>query len=74
MYLNCSTQGDFKKQYPDAKIVAVKEAIDKKAKEGLEYHGGMCASTKTAVVHASSTWNQLGVQTAPIPNMALKRR
>jgi len=31
--------GDFKKQYPNAKMVAVKEAIDKKAKEGLEFHG-----------------------------------
>ncbi|OSX63613.1 hypothetical protein POSPLADRAFT_1169083 [Postia placenta MAD-698-R-SB12] len=37
--------GDFKKQYPNAKIVAVKEAIDKKAKEGLEYHGAWGADS-----------------------------
>lgn len=34
--------GEFKKAYPDAKIVAVDEAIKKKAKEGLEFDGGVC--------------------------------
>ncbi|KAI8986645.1 hypothetical protein BD414DRAFT_416221 [Trametes punicea] len=31
--------GDFKKEYPDAKLIAVDEAIKKKAKEGLKFDG-----------------------------------
>ncbi|CCM05095.1 uncharacterized protein FIBRA_07302 [Fibroporia radiculosa] len=31
--------GAFKKQYPDAKLIVVKEAMDKKAKEDLVFHG-----------------------------------
>ena len=35
-----SNTGQFKKEYPEAKLVAVDEAVKKKAKEGLEFHGG----------------------------------
>jgi len=31
--------GEFKKQYPDAKLIAVKEAADKKVDEGLKFDG-----------------------------------
>ncbi|OSD02699.1 hypothetical protein PYCCODRAFT_1452177 [Trametes coccinea BRFM310] len=31
--------GDYKKQYPDAKLIAVDEAAKKKAKEGLKFDG-----------------------------------
>ncbi|EPS95076.1 hypothetical protein FOMPIDRAFT_1133127 [Fomitopsis schrenkii] len=31
--------GEFKKEYPEAKLVAVDEAVKKKSKEGLEFHG-----------------------------------
>ena len=33
--------GDFKREYPDAKLIAVDEAIKKKGKEGLKFDGGM---------------------------------
>ena len=33
--------GEFKKEYPEAKLVAVDEAVKKKSKEGLEFHGSM---------------------------------
>ncbi|KAL7283994.1 hypothetical protein ACG7TL_001267 [Trametes sanguinea] len=32
---------DYKKQYPDAKLIAVDEAAKKKAKEGLKFDGGL---------------------------------
>ena len=35
------TTGEYKKQYPDAKLIAVEEAVKKKAKEGLVFDGGM---------------------------------
>jgi hypothetical protein len=34
--------GEFKKAYPDAKLFAVKEAVDKMKKQGLEFAGGAC--------------------------------
>jgi hypothetical protein len=33
--------GEYQKAYPDAKMVAVQEAIDKKAKEGIRFDGCM---------------------------------
>ena len=33
--------GDYKKQYPDAKVIAVQEAA-KKVKSGLKFDGGTC--------------------------------
>lgn len=38
--LRTDSIGDFKKQYPDAKVIAVDEAIKKKEKEGLKFDGG----------------------------------
>lgn len=38
--------GEFKKEYPEAKLVAVDEAVKKKAKEGLEFHGGASIGSK----------------------------
>ena len=32
--------GEFKREFPDAKVIAVHEAIQKKTKEGIEFHGG----------------------------------
>lgn len=32
--------GEFKKEFPDAKVVAVHEAIQKKTKEGIQFDGG----------------------------------
>ena len=31
--------GEFKKAYPDAKLVAVEEAVEKKKGEGLDFAG-----------------------------------
>lgn len=44
--------GDFKKQYPDAKVIAVDEAIKKKEKDGLKFDGGMssCADCMPACI------------------------
>ncbi len=36
--------GDYKKQYPDAKLIAVDEAAKKKEKEGLKFDGRTCLS------------------------------
>lgn len=33
--------GDYKKEYPGAKLIAVEEAIKKKTEEGLVFDGGM---------------------------------
>ena len=35
-----ATIGEFKKAYPDAKLIAVQEAVEKKKKEGLTFDGG----------------------------------
>lgn len=32
--------GDFKREYPSAKLIAVEEAIKKKTAEGLKFDGG----------------------------------
>ena len=34
--------GEFKKEFPEAKLIAVDEAIQKKKKEGLQFDGGTC--------------------------------
>jgi hypothetical protein len=34
------SSGEFKRAYPDAKLVAAKDAVDKKSKEGLDFFGG----------------------------------
>lgn len=45
-------KGEFKKQYPDAKVIAVDEAIKKKEKEGLKFDGGTscCAARMPACI------------------------
>lgn len=50
--LRRDTIGDFKKQYPDAKVIAVDEAIKKKEKDGLKFDGGMssCADCMPACI------------------------
>ena len=37
--IHCWRIGQFKKEYPDAKLIAVEEAIQKKKKEGLTFDG-----------------------------------
>ena len=38
-HVSSNTTGEFKKAYPDAKLVAVEEAVEKKKGEGLDFAG-----------------------------------
>ena len=44
LFLNSGLAGEFKREYPDAKLIAVDEAIQKKKDEGLKFDGGMQSS------------------------------